>query len=142
MKADKVILPGITGTSLMTAFSYAVSAYKERNFKEPELLAALLKEGLQNDRAALAAGWMTHYTMGICWALLFELLFKKAAVKANFTNALVLGTMSGLTGIWIWRFAFKIHRTPPRIDFNQFYWHLLLAHVVYSLGVTAASKDK
>jgi hypothetical protein len=38
MKANKIIVSGLAATSLMTLFSYIVSACKEKNFKEPQLL--------------------------------------------------------------------------------------------------------
>lgn len=142
MKANKILLAGVTGTTMMTLFSYIVSNAKDRNFKEPELLAALLKDVLPDKRLALPAGWSTHYSMGISWAVVFQFLFEKTTIKPDIKTGLVLGVLSGLTGIIVWRLAFKMHCKPPKIDFKKFYGHLLLAHLVYSITVTATGTNK
>ena len=143
MKASKILLAGLTGTSLMTLFSYLVSAYKEENFKEPQLLAALEKNALpvSEKKLALPAGWSTHYSIGILWAVVYEYLWQNTNIKPTVKTGLVLGCLSGLTGILIWKMAFKIHPGPPRINFGNFYAHLLLAHLIYSLSVTMTSKS-
>ncbi|MDB5249869.1 MAG: hypothetical protein JWQ40_4263 [Segetibacter sp.] len=140
MKAGKILRSGITGTSLMTLFSYTVSNLKKENFREPELLAELLENALQKNNLALPAGWSMHYSMGITWAALFEYLFDQTAIKRGLKSGLVLGTLSGLTGIVIWGAIFKFHPNRPRIDFKGFYGHLLLAHIVYSLSVAGTSR--
>jgi hypothetical protein len=140
MKADRILISGLTATTLMTLFSYIVSNSKRRNFKEPELLAGLLKEVVPQQELALPAGWGTHYSMGICWASVFDLLFEKAGVERDLKNAVILGGFSGLTGMVIWGLAFKMHPNPPITDYKRFYGHLLLAHIVYTLTVTSCSK--
>jgi hypothetical protein len=141
MNPKKIVLPGLTATSLMTLFSYAVSEYKAKNFKEPQLLAGLLKDALPAKELALLAGWATHYSMGITWASVFQFLFERTTTKPNFKNGLLLGGLSGLTAIVIWRLAFKIHPDPPRTHYKRFYAHLFLAHLVYSSAVTTISRD-
>jgi hypothetical protein len=143
MNAAKIIFSGITGTSLMTLFSYAVSGAGKKNFKEPELLAALEKTALTDAIKALAlpAGWGTHYSIGIVWAAVYEYFWQKKLMKRTVKNGLILGGLSGLTGIAIWKLTFKIHPDPPRIDFRKFYIQLLIAHLIYGLGVTVTSRD-
>src|SRR5205085_8074162 len=106
------------------------------------LLAALLKDHLREKEWALPLGWLTHYSMGICWAALFHLLFEKEHWKPGLKNGLLLGSFSGLTGIIIWRLAFKNKPRMQSIDYKRFYRHLFLAHLVYSLTVTAAVRTK
>ena len=140
MKAYKILISGLTGTSLMTIFSYVASKALKKNFKEPVLLAGLIEDAVAKKKTALPYGWTVHYTMGVTWATVFEFVFDKAGIKRDFKAALVLGGLSGVTGIITWRLAFKTHPNPPRTDYNRFYAHLLLAHIVYSLGVTETSR--
>jgi hypothetical protein len=142
MKTSKILIPGVAATTLMTLFSYVLSKAEHKNFKEPELLRGLMEDKMPGKGLALPAGWITHYTMGISWATVFEVLFREAHVKRNLKNGLVLGALSGLTGIVIWRLAFKIHPNPPRTDYKRFYIQLLLAHLVYALTVTATGSDE
>ena len=141
MKPAQVIISGLAATTVMTVFSYIASNLKKRNYKEPELLAGLLKDGFDNKYLATTSGWCTHYSMGITWAAVFEMLFEGAGMKRDFKNGVVLGAFSGLTGIVIWRVAFKLHSNPPRTDYKGFYEQLLLAHIVYSLVVTYTSRN-
>lgn len=144
MKTNKIIVSGLAATSLMTFFSYIVSTYKQKNFKEPELLAVLEENALPAEAKslALAAGWSTHFSIGIAWAGVYKYLWQNAGVKPSFESGLVLGGLSGLTGVLIWRTAFRIHPDPPRIEYNRFFGHLILAHLVYGVTVTMTGRDR
>lgn len=138
MRANEVIFPGAAGTSLMTVFSYIVSESKGKNFKEPELLAALLKGIFPNTtgKLFLPAGWMIHYSMGISWTLVIKWMMQYFKMKSGLKAGIALGALSGLTGVLIWRLAFRKNSNPPRIDFSGFYGQLLLAHLIFSITVT------
>jgi hypothetical protein len=135
MNREKMIEAGVAGTTLMTLFSYGASIYEGKNFKEPELLSEFFPKQLQDFHLAVPAGWLTHYSMGISWAAVFQLLFNRKIVKPNMLNGMLLGTLSGIMAIAIWRSAFKLHSINPKISFKSFYRHLILAHLVYSLSV-------
>lgn len=143
MNASKILLTGLTGTSMMTLFSYIASKAKGENFKEPELLAALEKDALPEaaKELALPAGWCTHYSIGIGWSLVYQYLWEKTKIKPTVETGLILGGLSGLTGILFWRLFFKMHPNPPHIHYKKFYGHLLLAHLIYSTSVTIASRQ-
>lgn len=143
MKTNKIILSGLTATSLMTLFSYLVSGSEEKNFKEPELLAALEKKALPEEAKEFAAvaGWATHYTIGIFWAGVYKYLWQKTRIEPTVKSGLVLGGLSGLTGVLIWKATFNIHPNPPRIDFKKFYIQLLIAHLIFGLAVTITARD-
>jgi hypothetical protein len=144
MKANKIIVSGLAATSLMTLFSYIVSAYKEKNFKEPQLLAALEKNALPAEAKSLAlpAGWSTHFGVGIVWAGVYEYLWQNTDIKPTLKSGLVLGGLSGVTGVLIWRAAFKMHPDPPRIEYGRFFGHLILAHLVYGIAATMAGRER
>lgn len=137
MKVYKIVISSVAATSLMTIFSYFVSELNRRNFKEPKLLGALLKDALPNSKKGLAipAGWVTHYSVGFLWALMYSYLFEKSHMKPDFKGGLVLGGFSGLIGAGVWKLAFRIHPNPPKIAFEKFYRHLQLAHLVYMLSL-------
>ncbi len=143
MNVSKIIASGFVGTSLMTLFSYIVSTIKRKNFKEPELLADLEKDALQYNakELSLPAGWSTHYSIGIVWAIVYHLLWEKTTIKPRVKSGLILGGISGLTGVVFWDTFFKIHPDPPRIDYKRFYGHLVLAHLVYGVFVTISGKN-
>lgn len=142
MNLIKTFVSGFAGTSAMTLFSYAVSDDKAKNFKEPELLGLLMKDSMDRKNLAVPAGWLTHYSIGITWAAVFELVWCRSNVKPNKKSGIVLGSFSGLMAIMIWKAVFNIHHKPPKIDYNRFYGHLFLAHIVYSLSVNAIRREE
>ncbi|WP_423146036.1 hypothetical protein [Rubrolithibacter danxiaensis] len=133
MKATPIVSSGLTGTSAMTLFSYIVSENKEKNFKEPEVLAQLLQNMLPQIKKepTQVAGWSMHYSMGMIFALIYEYLWQERKVKPTIKNGLILGGLSGLAGIMVWKLVFKIHPNPPKLHFNRYYGHLFLAHLVF-----------
>src|SRR3954471_287184 len=141
MDTQKIVVSGVAGTTLMTLFSYAASIYTGKNFKEPVLLSEFFPKQLQRIHLATPAGWLTHYTMGVCWAAVFQLLFSRRIAKPNVLNGMLLGTLSGITAIAIWRSAFRSHSRSPKISFKSFYLHLVLAHLVYTVSVVQVHKN-
>lgn len=143
MDGGKIVWSGVAGTSLMTLFSYIVSRNRAENFKEPELLAALEKEllppGLKE--FALPAGWSTHYSIGIVWAIAYHLLWQKNIVEPTVKNGLLLGGISGLIGVAFWDACFKMHPRPPRIKYRLFYGQLVLAHLIYGAVTTISGRN-
>lgn len=139
MGTSRIITSAIAATSAMTLFSYISSRPKKRNFKEPQLLAFLVRPYLSDidHRLVSPAGWILHYGMGAVLAGVLHQSWKQHRKASKLKKGLVSGVLSGLSGILIWKTIFSIHPAPPRIHFNRFYPHLLLAHFVYSLSLVA-----
>ncbi|HEY0067349.1 MAG TPA: hypothetical protein VGB46_08300 [Flavisolibacter sp.] len=64
---------GLAATSLMTLFSYLVSEYRRKNFREPELLGDMVQPAVEKKELAQPAGWGIHYGFGLTWALVHRL---------------------------------------------------------------------
>lgn len=73
--------------------------------------------------------------------MVYEYLWQRTTIEPTLKSGLILGGLSGLTGILIWKLAFKIHPDSPRIDFKKFYVQLLFAHIVYGVSVTITGID-
>ncbi len=143
MNVKNVLLPALTGTSFMTLFSYIVSEYEGRNFSEPELLAVLerhiLPEG--EKRFALPAGWITHYIVGILFTWLYEYWHKHNNKKPSLKSGILLGGLSGIAGVAMWKIVFSIHPTPPPVYVRKFFNQLLLAHFIFGISVVATKRQ-
>jgi hypothetical protein len=143
MKAGKLLINAVTGTSIMTGFSYMVSASKRKNFREPELLAHFFQSvnpDLSSSRA-LAAGWATHYSLGIVWAIVHHLLLQTTGTRPSIKAGLSLGLFSGLVGVAVWHQLFKLQPSLPSTPLQRFYSHLMLTHLVFSLTVVHKNKE-
>jgi hypothetical protein len=122
----------------MTAFSYAVSAHQEQQFREPEILHALTAEVIPalKHRDATADGWALHYTAGLMFGIAYDRLWRKTQIKPTVLSGILLGGLSGLLGVAVWKTVLRFHPDPPPINRGRFFGHLLPAHVIF--GVTAA----
>lgn len=136
MKLLKIALAGISGTTLMTLFSYVLSIKKKKQFKEPEILNKLLKRAdlnLDTIHKKDPPGWVLHYLAGLSFSLAYDSIWRKTGVTPTMANSLIMGTINGLFGILVWKAVFKLHPNPPNIHFSHFYRQLLIAHVIFGL---------
>ncbi len=138
MNLSKVISAGILGTSMMTLFSYWVSEDKNKQFREPALLAILLKRLLNNndERALLITGWIIHYKVGILFIVGYDQLWRKTNATPSILNGMMLGILCGLLGKEVWKLVLRVHPNPPSIDREAYFSHLVAAHAVF--GIFAA----
>lgn len=132
-----IIAAGMVGTVTMTLYSYAASWASRDNFKEPVLLGKLLQRTLLPVRSpfALPAGWAAHFAIGCTLAYVFYRNWKLAHSKPNMLRALAYRWCSGVAAVLWWHTAFRLHPRPPRLARRNFYLHLLVAHLVYSISV-------
>lgn len=139
MQVKETIGAGVVATSVMTAFSYAVSAVERENFKEPLLLSVFMERmtGLHHPLIKVS-GWPVHYTLGCVWAGIYVLWAERFRRKASFKNALVFGLFSGTVGVIIWRAMFRHYPNPPKTAYRSFYRQLFVAHVLFALSLTGS----
>lgn len=128
-------MAGVTGTTLMTLFSYLVSLAEGENFSEPERLGQLagrLIPKLDKEKS-LALGWLGHYGVGLLFALVYVELWRDGKLKPDWKTNLWLGGISGLFAVAIWKTTFQLHPLPPALRFNQYYLQLVPAHIVFAV---------
>ncbi|HKZ38979.1 MAG TPA: hypothetical protein VJ184_15055 [Chryseolinea sp.] len=148
MNVTKVMSAGIIGTSMMTLFSYLISEDKDKQFREPALLAILLKRILKsnNEKTFLLSGWIIHYNVGLLFTLLYDQLWQKTNAKPSVVNGMMLGILCGLFGKEVWKIVLRLHPNPPPIDRKSYFSHLVLAHAIFgifaAIGYRLPSDDK
>jgi hypothetical protein len=142
MSYFRVISAALLGTSAMTAFSYAVSEKSNRQFREPELLARMIKRLLPHTGNAVAQteGWILHYTVGLLFCIAYDRLWRKTKLKPSVVSGLVLGGACGLIGMSVWKKTFELHPNPPATDRKNFFAQLLPAHLVFGAFSAAGYK--
>jgi len=138
MKQPKVLCSAFTGTTFMTLWSYFLSWIRLNNFKEPVILGKLLyRLDLPiKKKEARAAGWGVHYLVGLLFTELYAPLWEKISFGPTKRNGLVLGGISGIAAILVWKFTLAFHPDPPSIDFLPFAGQLFIAHLVFGLFAT------
>jgi len=133
--AQDVLISGITGTTFMTLFSYLVSEIEKENYSEPERLGQLTHNLLPiiSKRESQLTGWAGHYLVGLAFAAAYVHLWKKKQIKPSFKNNLLIGGISGIAAVAIWKTTFKMHPLPPALNFDKYYLQLVPAHVVFAV---------
>ena len=135
----RTLLASIIGTSAMTFYSYLVSWGTDKNFKEPKLLGQLAERfisGKSNDNKI--TGWGMHYLMGLLFAETYAPFWSLKENERNEKTGLVLGGISGIAAILLWKFTFTLHPDPPPIHFIRFAGQLFIAHLLFGLATALA----
>lgn len=137
---SKTVISGFTGTSFMTASSALMSLLPGEEFKEPEHLSEMAGRlaPFLSKEAKQVVGWGAHYTMGMLFAAVYVELWEKRKIKRSLKNGLILGALSGVVGVFIWKATFKLHPLPPAIKYLDFYVQRIPAHIVFALFATLA----
>ena len=136
MQVKETIGAGLVATSLMTAFSYAVSAMERENFKEPALLTLFVKRSTAiRNPLVNSIGWPVHYGLGIVWAGVYTFWTERLQDKASAKQALLFGVFSGTVGVIVWRAMFRMHPHPPKTAYPEFYLQLFVAHILFALSL-------
>lgn len=134
MKTKDLLIGAAAGTAAMTVFSYFLSGKKSKDFREPALLAKMIRRAFPETEKTFseAAGWMLHSGFGLFFAFLSNKMIKKMQSE-DLANNIVAGTVNGIAGVIAWKATFSLHPDPPKIHFHQFYQHLILAHIIFTI---------
>jgi len=140
MEFWRIIFAAVTGTAVMTLFSYVMAQIKDDQFREPQLLNALLdssKSISAHSGRKNVAGWLLHFFIGIAFVFLFSLVWNYSSIRPSWLSAAGFGFIAGIIGILGWETMFKLNPAPPDIQLKKFFVQLLIAHIIFALGAFA-----
>jgi hypothetical protein len=141
MIAQKILLPSITATSLMTLFSHLIAEEEKKNFSESKLLGKIEKKQLHVPKQfAIPAGWATHYTIGVMMTLLFETYKLCINKKPAVYHTTIFGVFAGVLSIGAWSQLLKMLPKRSGNYYKKFYMQLFFAHLIFAATLTAAQK--
>ncbi|RAV28632.1 hypothetical protein [Sinomicrobium soli] len=138
METAELILTGIVSTSVMTLFSYVYARLRFSVFKEPELLNILIRNSSKipfTPGRNSALGWVLHYTIGMIFVWIFDLLLQAGLITFSMAISVVYGISIGVIGVFAWLLMFALSNNPPRIRYGEFFVHLLLAHLLFAVSM-------
>jgi uncharacterized membrane protein YdcZ (DUF606 family) len=141
LKLLNAIISGIAGTALMTLFMYLLSYITKRRLKVVKILGTMLTiysnpEGkLSESNKAITIGILTHYGVGIFFAICYLILWRNGIGKPDLTNAFIFGLINGVLGIFVWRLFILIHPSPPKLPFKTYMISIIIGHIVFATGV-------
>ncbi len=123
----------------MTVFSYAAGRLANKQFTEPIILNDLARRiGIIKEKSYKRhpLGWMIHLGVGIIFLVGYDLLWRTSLLSPTVFIGSVLGFISGVIGVIGWHLTLKIHPDPPGIHLKDFYFQLVIAHIIF--GIVAA----
>lgn len=143
--AGKILVAGIIGTTFMTMFSYLIADKEEEQYREPELLNALIDRSKYlpsiSNKKSHPLGWGAHFLIGILFMISYRMLWHKALKDPSTAKTIIIGAASGAVGIISWKIFFSQHDNPPHNDRYGYYRQLFFAHIIFSAGAIVSYKQ-
>lgn len=139
MTLIEYIAETIAGTTVMTAFSYLVSASFGKLFAEPILINYVMRLSRIGVRPKMTgiAGWLLHYLIGLLFVWPYHRIWHAGILPENWVSAFILGAASGIIGILGWMLIFRLPRKEPRVAFTEYYLQLFFAHIFFAAAAFA-----
>jgi hypothetical protein len=133
MKLSNAVLAGIAGTTAFTVFSYIVAEQSNRSYKQPKLIGKMIdRSSPELDRKqAEFTGWLTHYLIGIGFAMIYKQIIDASGIKPRPRNGAIAGAISGIPAALAWHTTLKLHHKPPRKTTWDYYAELVMGHIVF-----------
>ncbi len=116
----------------MTVSSYALSHVMKKQFREPVVLSILIRRLLKyKTNHNHLEGWLLHYGVGTLFNAAYDRIWSTRRLKPTTGNGLLLGAISGLIGLAVWKITLNVHPNPPKIDFRKYYAQIVAVHLVF-----------
>lgn len=130
------ILSGFVGTVAMTVVMYLYSAVTNRNTKVIHILGSMLAaedsfaKPSKNSKIVGIAG---HFGVGILFSFAYFLLWNWGVFRINFQDSVLIGAVSGVVAIVVWKSYLTLHNRPPQISQINYFTALFIAHIVFGI---------
>jgi putative exporter of polyketide antibiotics len=132
------MVAGIAATTLMTVFVLVIRLITGKQINVIRILGTMLTASTTTDGECpkkvgiLAAGIIAHYAVGLFFSIVYIWLWTHRIIKTDWVTTTVLGFLTGLLAITVWRLYFSIHAHPPRVPLRLFLVCIFGAHVVFA----------
>jgi hypothetical protein len=141
--ARLIFLAGTAGTTLMTAGVLAVAAGTRQELNVLRILGTMLTVRTKSDGtcsragSTLAIGILAHYAVGYFFTIIYVWMWNNRYISDDLATTCVLGFITGVFGITVWRVFFALHRRPPTVPLKLYLTCICLSHILFAIGVRA-----
>ncbi|MDO6436100.1 hypothetical protein Q4534_01720 [Cyclobacterium sp. 1_MG-2023] len=130
------ILSGVLATAVMTIVMYAYTALSKHFTKVIHLLGSMIS-GDQNihtpSKSTLILGTLAHFSVGIIFSMSYYLLWNWGVFEINFVDSVIIGGLSGIVAIVVWKSYLTLHLYQPEISQFHYFFALFIAHIVFGI---------
>ncbi len=128
------VLAGIIGTIAMTAFMYMFSAITNKDTKVLQILGSMVTGTTREySKEAIVAGTLGHFSVGVLFSFAYFLLWNWGVFQINLTDSIILGAISGIVAMAVWKGYFWLHQHPPRVHLGYYLIALFIAHIIFGM---------
>jgi hypothetical protein len=130
------VLSGIVGTLGMTVVMYMYAAITRHFTKVIHLLGSMLAgdpDFKEPGKNALIVGTLGHFGVGVIFSFAYFLLWNWGIFRIDFADSVLIGAVSGLVAIIVWKSYLTLHHQAPQISQTHFFVALFLAHLVFGM---------
>lgn len=148
MDIFSVVHAGILATAAMTALLYATAWITGSNVKVVKILGTMLTRqtredgGCSDNPFVILVGMISHYLVGIGFAIAYWLLINYEVLNKSWQDALIYGNSIGVVAVIVWRLYFFVHVKPPKVPLFLFLSLILAGHNLLALLLYAFMKSK
>src|SRR5690606_4745896 len=124
------------GTVAMTGLMYLYSYLSKRFTKVIHILGNMVigeRNYYTPSRNALLIGTVAHFGVGILFSFAYFLLWNWGIFGINLGDSVLIGIVSGVVAIIVWKIYLSLHSSPPKISHFHYFASLFLAHIVFAV---------
>lgn len=129
------ISAGFMGTVVMTAVMYLYANTTKEDTRVVHILGRMITGNMQGSKTEktkiLATGALSHVTVGVLFSLAYFLLWNWGIFAITWPDALIVGALSGVIAIIVWRLYFVVHQSPPKISLKHYFIALFISHIIF-----------
>ncbi|AEL28041.1 hypothetical protein [Cyclobacterium marinum] len=130
------VLSGIVATVVMTIIMYMYTTLFKHFTKVIHLLGCMIS-GDHNlhspSKRTIILGTLAHFSVGIIFSMSYYLLWNWGIFEINFFDSVIIGALSGIVAILVWKSYLQLHQYQPRISQNHYFFALFIAHIIFGI---------
>lgn len=131
------VLSGFAGTIVMTSVMYLYARLLDKNTKVVHILGSMLTGNEESYHVqkikVLTTGAVAHVFVGVLFSFGYFLLWNWGVFDIAWVDSLILGALSGVLAIIVWKSYFIMHQRPPEISLTHYFIALFISHIVFGL---------
>ncbi len=127
-----LILFSLISTLIMTLFSYWFSLVMGVDYYIPSMIVKFVFPNKTGVFARLAS-WIIHLSIGIVFAVAWDITKHLIELKVTFITSLLYGIICGVIGIVGWKIIIALREDEIVFGEKYFLLHILLTHLVFGI---------
>lgn len=133
-----IFISSIPGTIVMTLFMYFYSAFFKKETRVIHIFGSMITgdipaRSVSGKGKSLIAGTVAHFMVGFVLAFTYYILIDMNVFVIRFADGLILGILSGIVAVIVWRAYIFLHFHPPRIEKAHYFIALFIAHIFFAV---------